>query len=58
MIEVYIDNHDDPMQVENTVKEYSVDIEHADNITCVTVRVDKLAALEQLQLDILFKRGK
>lgn len=58
MIEIYIDNHDDPAHVENTVKEFSHDIEHADDVTCVTVRASLVSMLETLQLDILHKRGK
>jgi hypothetical protein len=58
MIEVYIDNYDDPEQVENTVKEYCVEIEHAENITCVTIRDELMGALEALDLKILYKRGK
>ena len=58
MIEIYIDNHDDPMQVENTVKEFSDYIEHAENITCVTVPDAVVPMIEKLQLDILYKRGR
>lgn len=58
MIEVYIDNYDDPEHVENTVKEYSVEIEHAENITCVTIREEMVGAVEALNLKILYKRGK
>ena len=58
MIEIYIDNHDDPAHVENTVKEFSDEIEHADDVTCVTVRAALAPILEKLQLDILHKRGK
>lgn len=58
MIEVYIDNHDNPMHVENTVKEFSHVIEHADDVTCVTVNASFWPLFEKLQLDILHKRGK
>ena len=58
MIEVYVDNHDDPTQVENTVKEFSDRIEHAENITCITVHESKVPLIEKLQLDILYKRGR
>lgn len=57
MIEVYIDNYDDPEQVENTVKEYCVEIEHAENITCVTTSEEMVSAIEALNLKILCVRG-
>lgn len=58
MIELYIDNEGHPEQVENTVKDYSVEIEHADETTCITIHEECLDAIEKLGLKILHKRGK
>lgn len=56
MIEVYVNNHDDPASVENTVKAFGdYKIEHAEDVSCIYVH-DGLSSEEIKALDIIYVR--
>ena len=58
MIEIYVNNLDDPATVSKTVKElgnYSVD--HADDVSCVYVHDDVCLDAFFERLDIIYVRG-
>lgn len=58
MIEVYIDNHDNPNLITETVKGLGdYEIEHADDVSCILVP-NVRAANSLAMLDILFVRNQ
>lgn len=60
MIEIYIQNRDDPEAVEKTVKEIRhIMIEHADDVTCVYAHDDaRIKDFEDRGLEVIHVRGE
>lgn len=58
MIEVYVDNHDNPNLITETVKRLGdYEIEHADDVSCIIVP-NVSTANSLAMLDILFVRNR